>query len=87
MFPNLIEATNQYWQQLNELEAAYQQGDVSIEEVDARVAELMTELGNHRRAALRSLWESGRRFWQEQTELILGGALLGGLSYAWIVLR
>lgn len=87
MFPNLLEATHQYWQQLNELEAAYQRGDVSIEEVDTRVAELMIELGNQRRATFRALWESSKQFWHEQTELILGGALLGGLSYAWIVLH
>ncbi len=28
MFPNLIEATKEYWRQLDELEAAYQQGQI-----------------------------------------------------------
>ena len=44
MFPNLFEATKTYWRKLDELEAAYQQGKVSTEVVNATVAELMAEL-------------------------------------------
>ncbi len=32
MFPNLIEATKEYWRKLDELEAAYQQGEIPLEE-------------------------------------------------------
>ena len=51
MFPNLLEATKEYWRKLDELEAAYQQGEIPLEEVDARVTELMAELAQERRAA------------------------------------
>ena len=50
MFPNLIQATKEYWHKLDELEAAYQQGEISLEEVDSKVAELIAELAEERRA-------------------------------------
>lgn len=86
MIPNLLQATNDYWRKLDELEAAYQQGEVSLEEVDARVATLMTELGQERRAALRFLLNNVGRIWQEQQELVVGLGLIGALTYAWIVI-
>lgn len=48
MNPNLLEATQEYWHKLNELEAAYQRGEVTLEEVDAKVEALMVELGRTR---------------------------------------
>lgn len=71
MIPNLLEATNEYWRKLNELEAAYQRGDVSLEEVDARVATLMAELGQERRATIRFLMDNLNRLWNEQREIVV----------------
>jgi hypothetical protein len=84
MIPNLLEATQDYWRKLNELDAAYQRGEVSLPEVDARVKELMTELGQERRAALRLMFSNLGQFWQEHRELVLGLGLMGALTYAWI---
>ncbi|MGF1478625.1 MAG: hypothetical protein ACFB4I_03955 [Cyanophyceae cyanobacterium] len=85
MFPNLLTATKDYWKKLDELEAAYQRGEVSLEEVDRRVSELMAELGRERRAALSCLTDSLRRLWREQHETITGVAFLAILTYAWAV--
>ncbi len=85
MFPNLLEATWDYWRKLNALQAAYQRGEVSLEEVDARVATLMTELGQERRATIRFLLDNVHRIWNEQQQLVLGLGLVGALAYAWIV--
>jgi chromosome segregation ATPase len=87
MIPNLLEATNEYWQQLNELEAAYQRGEVTLAEVDARVKELMAELGRSRRASLSYLWSGLRRLWDEQREAIVGIAGLGVLTYGWLIVH
>ncbi|HEY9696106.1 MAG TPA: hypothetical protein V6D10_02510 [Trichocoleus sp.] len=86
MIPNLLEATNEYWRKLNELEAAYQRGEVSLEEVDTRVATLMAELGQERRATLRFLMGNVSRIWNEQRELVVGLGLVGVLTYAWAVI-
>lgn len=85
MIPNLMEATNEYWRKLNELETAYQRGEISLEEVDVRVESLMTELGQERRATVRFLLSSVSRIWQEQRELVVGLGVIGVLTYAWIV--
>ncbi len=85
MFPNLLEDTKEYWCKLNELEVAYQKGEVSIEEVDARVQSLMVELGRSRRAALDYVLNSFYHLWNEQRETIVGIAILGVISYAWVV--
>jgi hypothetical protein len=85
MFPNLLEATKDYWRKLDELEAAYKRGEVSLAEVDARVPELMAELGQERRAALDYLFGSWRRLWHEQRETIAGVAFLAILTYSWVV--
>lgn len=82
---NLLEATREYWRKLDELDAAYQKGEVSIEEVDARVQSLMAELGRSRRESkfyVLSIWN---RLWEEQRETIMGISLLGILTYAWVV--
>lgn len=85
MVPNLLEATNEYWRKLNELEAAYQRGEVSLEEVDATVATLMAELGQERRATVRFLMDNVSRIWHEQREIIISLGLVGVLTYAWVV--
>lgn len=85
MIPNLIEATNEYWRKLNELEAAYQRGEVSLEEVDATVAVLMAELGEERRATIRFLMDNVSRIWHGQREIIISLGLVGVLTYAWAV--
>jgi hypothetical protein len=85
MFPNLLEATKDYWRKLDELEAAYKRGEVSLAEVDARVPELMAELGQERRAALDYLFASWRRLWNEQRETIAGIAFLAIVTYSWVV--
>jgi hypothetical protein len=36
MFPNLLEATKEYWRKLDRLEAAYPQGEIPLEEVVVR---------------------------------------------------
>ncbi|MGG6263837.1 hypothetical protein ACQ4M3_11250 [Leptolyngbya sp. AN03gr2] len=85
MTPNLLEATHEYWHKLNELEASYQRGEITLEEVDAKVEELMTELGRSRRAAFSYFFSSVRRLWQEQRETIVGVLGLGVLTYGWVV--
>ncbi len=85
MFPNLLEDTKEYWRQLNELEVAYQNGEVSIEEVDTRVQSLMVELGKSRQAALNYVLNSFYHLLNEQREAIVGIAVLGVISYAWAV--
>ena len=62
MFPNLLQATKEYWRKLDELEVAYQQGEIPLEEVDARVAELIAELALQRRAAFTYFWH-GWQHW------------------------
>jgi len=85
MLPNLLEATKHYWHQLNELEAAYQRGEVSTEEVDLRVSQLMAELGQERRATWAFLLHSWNHLWNEQRETIVGGAFFAILTYTWVV--
>jgi hypothetical protein len=55
MFTDLISATRRYWRQLDEVEAAYNRGDMTRPEVDTAVQRLMTELGTARRQALRDV--------------------------------
>lgn len=87
MIPNLMEATRDYWHQLDELESAYQRGEVSISEVNARVKELMTELSRSRRESLSYFWSGIRRLWDDQREAIVGVAGLGVLTYGWLLAR
>lgn len=85
MMPNLLEATKDYWRKLDELEAAYQKGEVSLEEVDARVPELIAELGRERKAALSFVFNGWSRLWDHQRETIVGVAFLGIITYVWAV--
>ncbi len=85
MFPNLLEATKEYWHKLDELEAAYQQGEISLEEVDALVAELMAELAIERRAALTYFWHGWQHWLMTQRETLIGLAILALVAYAWVL--
>jgi hypothetical protein len=85
MIPNLLADTKDYWRKLDDLEAAYQKGEVSIEEVDAKVKLLMTELGRSRKQALTYFVSSFRAKWSQQPEIIVGVAVLGIITYAWAV--
>lgn len=85
MFPNLLEATKEYWRKLDELEAAYQQGEIPLEEVDARVAELMAELAIERRAALTYFWHRWQHRLMAQRETLIGLAILAFVTYAWVL--
>ncbi len=83
MFPNLLEATKEYWRKLDKLEAAYQQGEISLEEVDGRVADLMTELAIERRAAFTYFWQGTQQMLSAQRETLIGLAILALVTYAW----
>lgn len=87
MFPDLVEATKDYWHKLNELEGAYQRGEMSLEQVDARVAELTRKLGQTRQATLNLLWSSFCHAWQTHQEQILGVALISSLTCFWLLLN
>ncbi len=83
MFPNLLEATREYWRQLDQLELAYQQGEIPIEEVDARVKELMAELSNQRRLAWRYLGQSWQSWLSESGNVALAIAIISLATYLW----
>ena len=85
MFPNLIEATKEYWRKLDELEGAYQQGQISLKEVDAKVAELMRELAIERRAAFTYLWHGCQHWLTAQREILIGLAILALVTYSWVL--
>ena len=85
MFPNLFQATKEYWRKLDELEAAYQQGKIPLKEVDARVAELMAELAQERRAAFAFLWHSCQHLVTTQRETLMGLAIVILLIYVWLL--
>ena len=85
MFPNLLEATKEYWRQLDELEAVYQQGKIPLEEVDALVAELIAELARKRRVALTYFWHGLQHWLTTQRETLIGLAILAFVTYAWVL--
>lgn len=85
MIPDLLEATQEYMQKLNALEAAYQRDEVSLEEVDAQVKVLMTELGQSRRQAFRALAANLRHTLAAHREAVAGALCLGLLTYAWLI--
>ena len=85
MFPNLLQATKEYWHQLDELEVAYQRGEIPLEEVDARVADLMAELAVERRAAFRHFWQGCLHWMATQKETVISLAILGLIVYAWLL--
>lgn len=84
---NLIEETKDYWRDLDVLEAAYQQGEISIEEVDARVAQLTEKLGQKRREAWRLFVLNITAGLQDQRETVLGLTLLTIVIYVWFQIQ
>lgn len=84
---NPLKATNNHWQQLNELEAAYERGEVSMEEVDAKVERLITDLNQEHREVLSLIFNGLASVWHEQKDTIIGAGLLGVATYAWLVLH
>lgn len=85
MLINLQETTQEYWHKLDELEIAYQQGKISIEEVDVEVASLMAELGRKRRVTISYFLQSSQMWLTEQRETLIGLAILGIISYFWLL--
>jgi hypothetical protein len=84
MLPNLLEATQEYWRELDKLEIAYQQGEITIEEVDREVSYLMAELGQKRRVALTYFFKSWQHLLEQQKESLIGLATLIIITYAWL---
>ncbi len=87
MFPNLFNATQEYWRKLDELESAYQQDQVSREEVDRRVSELMAELGQERRSTFNYMREISQNWLAEQKSNLIGISILVFAIYGWIVIN
>ncbi|MGP1382893.1 MAG: hypothetical protein ACTS2F_04990 [Thainema sp.] len=85
MFTDLTSATREYWKKLDKVEAAYKRNEMTLEEVDAEVQRLMTELGDARRQALRDVWASLQYFVRQQRDEIAAVAALGMLAYLWLV--
>jgi hypothetical protein len=81
---NLLQATRDYWKKLDAVEAAYQRGELSVPEVNARVHDLMAELGATRRQALKELWASAQVTLSQQREAIAGTVAVGLLAYLWL---
>ncbi|ESA36505.1 hypothetical protein N836_07365 [Leptolyngbya sp. Heron Island J] len=87
MFPNLFEATKTYWRKLDELEASYQQGEVSLKELDSRVAELMAELAQERRLAFVGFWHILRHWFNAQGQSLIGFGILVFAAYGWVLVN
>lgn len=87
MIVNLLEATKEYWRELDQLEAAYQQGEISLEEVNAQVALLMSELGQKRRAAITYALQGWQHWLTEQKEVLVGIAILLLMTYGWLLVK
>jgi hypothetical protein len=85
MLPNLQSATQEYWQKLDKLETAYQEGEISLEQVDVEVAYLMTELGRKRREAIGYFLQSCRLWLTQQQDTLIGLAILGIITYLWLL--
>ena len=83
MVPNLMESTKEYWQKLDTLDAAYKRGEVSIEEVDVKVAQYMTELGQERRFFFRFIRDRFHQLWQEKPDFLVGIGLMFALTWMW----
>jgi hypothetical protein len=85
MLIDLQEETRQYWKKLDKLENAYQEGKVSIEEVDAEVASLMADLGKKRRIAMENFLQVTKIWLIQQRETLTALAILGTVAYLWFV--
>ncbi|MFN9174430.1 MAG: hypothetical protein ACK58N_07940 [Synechocystis sp.] len=85
MFPDLFDATQIYWQKLDQIEADYQQGKLSSQEVDQQVKALMEELGAKRRAALSSVWQTSRLWITHNQEWLIGLVSVVIAVYLWLL--
>ncbi|MGK7932008.1 MAG: hypothetical protein AB4041_11330 [Microcystaceae cyanobacterium] len=83
MFPNLFKATQEYWYKLDAVEKAYQNNELTLEQVNLEVAKLMKELGQQRREALRFFWQQLFYTINQSKELIIGLTFLVLLTYSW----
>jgi hypothetical protein len=81
---DLLNATQEYWKKLDAVEAAYQRDELSIEEVDAEVKQLMSDLGSARRRALSDTWARLHLFVSQQREAIAGTVAIVSLAYLWL---
>ena len=87
MIPNLFAATQEYWRQLDILEAQYQNGEVSIAEVDNRVKQLMEELADERRLAFRSIGYAVSNWLNTRSDIFYGSVFVVLLTYIWFALN
>ncbi|AMA10786.1 hypothetical protein [Picosynechococcus sp. PCC 73109] len=85
MFPDLLNATQEYWRKLNALEARYQQGEISLQEVNAEVTRLIRELGNERRRSLHNFKNMLQGWFSQQKEFVYGLILLVVVTYGWVI--
>ena len=85
MFPNLFNATQEYWRKLDQLESAYQQDKISVEEVNLRVSELMAELARERRSTFNYMRYISQNWLAEQKSTLIGIGILVFATYAWIL--
>ncbi|MGF1460650.1 MAG: hypothetical protein ACFBSG_16695 [Leptolyngbyaceae cyanobacterium] len=81
---NLLQEARSYWRKLDEVEAAYQRGELSIQEVDTRVHQLMADLGQARRRALKDAWASLQVGISAQWETFAGTVAIGVLAVWWL---
>jgi hypothetical protein len=87
MFPNLFKATQEYWRKLDELESAYQQDQISLEEVDRRVSELIAELAQERRSTFNYMRYLSQNWLAEHKSNLIGIGIVILAIYGWIVIN
>ncbi|MDJ0601919.1 MAG: hypothetical protein QNJ37_24140 [Crocosphaera sp.] len=85
MYPNLVEATKEYWQQLDKIESRYLEGELSLEEVDQKVEALMKKLGRKRKEALLFLTESFSLWVSSHRELLITLVFTLMVVYSWML--
>lgn len=85
MFPNLFEATKEYWQQLDHIESRYQQGELSIQEVDEEVKNLMQQLGQKRRESFRYFLASWSNWLSTHAEMLIALSFVVIVAYSWMI--
>ena len=85
MFPNLFNATQEYWRKLDELESAYQRDKISPEEIDLKVSELMAELARERRSTFKYMRYISQNWLAEQKSNLIGIGILAFATYAWLL--
>ena len=85
MIPNLFEATTEYWRQLDDIETRYNNGELSLEEVDREVEILMKQLGQKRRETLRFFRDSLSHWISTHTEFLIGFIILLVAVYSWML--